>query len=170
MEYGSVELTPPGILVDEAIAFENYALNQGENDLDKIKACLTVLDPDCRREEWLRTGMGVHHETRGSDEGFALWHKWSEGGLSTYAGLQDCQTRWDSFTRNKGVPTTLGSVVLQVRKVDPDWSYMPPALEDFAPNTLNFAFFGLDYMETQPPPINWLVEGYLNAKVPNKSL
>jgi hypothetical protein len=159
-------LTEEPLIKDSASDFEAFVRNRGDNDLDKIEACLTVLDPDCPRDEWLRTGMGVHHETQGSDEGFALWHKWSEGGLISYAGVEDCQIRWDSFSQDKGAPTTLASVVNQVRKVDSGWMYTPPALEDFSPNTLRFKFFEPNYLEVEPPPITWLVDGLLNAYVP----
>ncbi len=92
------------------------SMNQGENDIEKIQACLEVLNPDCSRADWLTVGMGVHHETNGVYEGFQLWLEWSMGGQKKYVGKDDCLDRWESFDSDKPNPTTLASVVDLAKK------------------------------------------------------
>lgn len=76
----------------------------------QLAECLDVLDPDMPRERWLQAGMGVHHETEGSEEGFEAWHEWSSRG-SKYAGEQDCRQRWDSFGHRGGALVTARTLV-----------------------------------------------------------
>jgi Primase C terminal 2 (PriCT-2)/Family of unknown function (DUF5906)/RepB DNA-primase from phage plasmid len=48
-------------------------------NLDVLKECLAHILPEPRTDynPWLKVGMGVHHETDGSDEGLELWREWS---------------------------------------------------------------------------------------------
>ena len=82
---------------------------------DEIIAALEALDPDMDREPWVRTGMGVHHETQG--EGFDLWDEWSSGGAK-YPGEEALRQQWDSFERRKAPgrkQVTMASVLAMVR-------------------------------------------------------
>jgi Primase C terminal 2 (PriCT-2) len=48
--------------------------------IDEMKEVLDHVDPEpLDYNDWLRVGMGIYHETGGSDEGYDLWEKWSEG-------------------------------------------------------------------------------------------
>jgi hypothetical protein len=47
---------------------------------DAIRAALMAVPNDARfdaREDWLKIGFAVHHETAGSEFGRELWHEWS---------------------------------------------------------------------------------------------
>jgi hypothetical protein len=47
---------------------------------DDIRAALMAVPNDARfdaREDWLKIGFAVHHETAGSEFGRELWHEWS---------------------------------------------------------------------------------------------
>jgi hypothetical protein len=47
------------------------------------------------REWWLRMGMGLHHETEGSDDGLAIWTDFSERHASF--DPEETETVWQSF-------------------------------------------------------------------------
>jgi hypothetical protein len=71
---------------------------------------LAALDPSMGRDDWIRVGMALHHETGG--EGFDLWDNWSADG-DTYPGHDDLQRQWESFSRPRGenVPdVTIGTL------------------------------------------------------------
>lgn len=79
---------------------------------DEIEEMLTNLDPDMGRDEWIRVGMAIHHETDGSEDGFWLWDEWSSNGVK-YDGDVALREQWDSFTRRNGgsgQPVTLATV------------------------------------------------------------
>jgi hypothetical protein len=62
------------------------------------------------RDKWVTAGMGAHHHTGGADEGFQVWHAWSEQ-QPEYAGEDDCRTRWNSFGKPRnGEPVTIDSL------------------------------------------------------------
>jgi len=82
---------------------------------DEIKALLADLDPSMGRDEWIRVGMALHHETDG--DGFHLWDEWSSDGHQ-YPGTDALETQWDSFTRRQatGRQVTMASVIKMARE------------------------------------------------------
>ena len=86
--------------------------------LENIEQLLDALDPDMGRDEWIRAGMAVHHETEGSYDGFVLWDQWSALG-GKYPGEEALQSQWDSFTRRQGVgqkQVTMASVIKMAKE------------------------------------------------------
>ncbi len=86
--------------------------------VERMEELLGKLDPDMGREEWIRVGMALHHETQGDDTGFELWDEWSAGG-STYPSTEALRGQWDSFTRREGsgrAPVTMASVMKMANK------------------------------------------------------
>lgn len=82
---------------------------------DEIKALLADLDPSMGRDDWIRVGMALHHETEGG--GFDLWDEWSADGMQ-YPGSEALEAQWDSFTRRQatGRQVTMASVIKMARE------------------------------------------------------
>jgi predicted P-loop ATPase len=74
-----------------------------------LRASLELWDPDVAYDEWVAVGMAVHHETRGSPAGLALWNDWSSRGRK-YAGIADLESHWRSFRLDHENPKTLASL------------------------------------------------------------
>lgn len=93
--------------------------------VDYMADLLSALDPDMGREDWIKVGMGLHHECEGDDTGFELWHEWSaEGGK--YPSEEALRQQWDSFDRHKASgrkQVTMASVI----KLAKDAGFMRPA-------------------------------------------
>lgn len=86
--------------------------------VERMEELLGKLDPDMGRDEWIRVGMALHHETQGDDTGFELWDEWSAGG-STYPSTEALRAQWESFTRRDGsgrAPVTMASVMKMANK------------------------------------------------------
>jgi putative NADH-flavin reductase len=64
--------------------------------IEQIEDILRHLSPDCSREEWIRIGTAIHHETEGDDTGLSIWDEWSSDGL-TYPGSEGVEYQWRSF-------------------------------------------------------------------------
>ena len=86
--------------------------------IESMTKMLQGISPGCDRDVWLRVGMGIHDETRGSDPGYELFEQWSAGDLcpsgrpANYAGPEDTRKAWDSFElREDEARTTFGTVV-----------------------------------------------------------
>jgi primase-polymerase (primpol)-like protein len=80
---------------------------------ERMVELVNALDPDMGRDEWIRVGMALHHETDGDDTGLDLWDEWSAGGV-TYPGTEGLRAQWDSFTRRKApgrAQVTMASVI-----------------------------------------------------------
>lgn len=77
--------------------------------LAEIVTLLASKDPnDCAYDDWLKVGMAVHHETRGSSAGYDLWCEWSarcNKHDTTYMPV-----KWRSFEAGEKNPVTLGSL------------------------------------------------------------
>lgn len=113
---------------------------QWRRDRQRVADALAWLEPD-DYDRWIRFGMALHFASGGSDDGFALWHEWSAGGVTgalpaNYGGIVDCQYRWASFSADgvKGRPVSLGSVFAEAKAA----GWAPPQRE--VPR------------ETSPPP------------------
>lgn len=74
----------------------------------EIRAALSVLDPDMPYDQWCKTGMALHYETRG--EGLSYWQEWSANGVE-YPGDEELGYKWQSFGRYTGPPVTAGTLV-----------------------------------------------------------
>ncbi len=66
----------------------------------EIEEMIGYISPDVGREDWIRIGLALHHETQGDDTGLELWNDWSSPGLA-YQGYEDVEGQWRSF---KGTP------------------------------------------------------------------
>jgi hypothetical protein len=86
--------------------------------VEKMEAYLDVLDADMPREQWIRVGMALHHETEADDTGLALWDEWSARG-GKYPSREALQSQWDSFTRRMGPgrrQVTMASVIKMAKE------------------------------------------------------
>lgn len=135
-----------------------------------LREMLGVLSPDLSHDEWLHAGMGVHHETEGSEEGFALWLEWSAQG-EKFPGEHKLRHRWDSFGRpdRAGRVVTARSLVTMANaagyRVDLDAPASPAELEaaaseEGAPSRFKVVPAGEFASGT---PTGWIVKGLLPA-------
>lgn len=79
----------------------------------QMEHLLQGLDASMSRDEWIRVGMALHHETSGDDTGFSLWDEWSAN-AHNYPGSEALQLQWESFDRREGSvgrPVTMASVI-----------------------------------------------------------
>lgn len=66
-------------------------------------------NPDAaERDWWLKIGMGIHHETEGSDDGLAVFHAFSER-HPTY-DPDETETVWHSFGGGGRAPVTFATI------------------------------------------------------------
>lgn len=63
---------------------------------EDIRELLSDLDASTGRDDWIKIGMAIHHETGG--DGFDIWDEWSSDGHQ-YPGTEALQSQWDSFDR-----------------------------------------------------------------------
>lgn len=76
----------------------------------QIDQCLVHLPPDLDYDKWLTTGMALHHEFSGSDDGFNVWDSWSQTSPK-YTTREYNWERWVSFGSHNGKPVTARSLV-----------------------------------------------------------
>lgn len=100
---------------------------QGTPNPIQLRSALAAINPDgdylnC----WLKVGMGLHHVTDGSGEGYMQWDEWSLKGNSYRDG--ETEIKWDSFGRYSGAPATLNTVFFLAREAGWDWTTEQPGL------------------------------------------
>jgi hypothetical protein len=59
---------------------------------------LSLIDPNCSRDDWIKVGMGLKHQLGAS--GFKLWDSWSQGSSEKYPGQSSIRKQWDSLERS----------------------------------------------------------------------
>jgi hypothetical protein len=88
---------------------------------ERMRELVERLDPDTGRDEWIRVGMALHHETDGGEEGFQLWDDWSSNGYK-YPSEEALRTQWDSFERRRGPlrkQVTMATVIKMANEASP---------------------------------------------------
>lgn len=148
--------------------------------LGRIEELLAALDPDMSREQWIKIGMAVAHETDGGDDGFEIWDDWSSNGY-TYPGSEALRVQWESFERRKGSnrrQVTMASVIKMVKdrpikaasaqevsdKADALVADLdaPEGVHSPAGYTGKFPVLSADQMSSQKTA-DWLIKGVLPA-------
>jgi hypothetical protein len=148
--------------------FESFSPLLGKTE-DEMKEHLSVLDPDMGRDQWIRVGMAVHHETGGGEAGFVIWDEWSSKGAK-YPGADDLRYQWESFTRREGrtgSPVTFASVIRMFNEADPDRFKSGATAEclqavaaEKEQNKRRFQPVSADGL-CDSPPGDWLIKGVL---------
>ena len=86
-----------------------------------LAAMLQHLDSDGSYDEWIKVGMALHHETGGSEEGFAVFNEWSARGRK-YPGESESRQKWASLDGYTGTRITAGTLraMLREKGLDPN--------------------------------------------------
>lgn len=154
---------------DPTAVLEKVAARTGRS-IEETEDILRHIDPDCDRDQWIRIGMGLHHETEGDDTGFALWNEWSSGG-SKYPDEETLQAQWDSFTRRDGGrrhPVTFATAIRLANQTRPTLEIEPIDENDEAPDIYatpegyagKFPFSSFKDYAARPAP-EWVIKGVL---------
>jgi hypothetical protein len=137
--------------------------------ISKMQALLAALDPSMGRDQWLRIGLALHHETEGDDTGFELWDEWSSDG-DTYPGTEGLRHQWDSFKGGTGKHlTTMRSVIKMAKEAgyrEPDNREAVIAKAEVLMAELPAKSVGRFgpvpiYDLSLAPPMQWLIKGVL---------
>lgn len=124
--------------------WESLLISRIENDapsapkgagFDEIRALIGQHDPNAEYNEWLRVGMALHHETRGSRDGLLLWNEWSANATlgDKYKGLGDLEPHWRSFNSAAPDAVTLGSLRAEAVAEVADFPVVLPSTTPAAP-------------------------------------
>jgi len=80
-------------------------------------------------QDWIEVGLGIHHSTAGSAEGFRLWNDWSK--QSNKYNPAEMAGKWESFSTGNG--RGIGSLVHWAK----EYGYGAPAkVEEDKPSSL----------------------------------
>lgn len=96
--------------------------------LKDAAALLRQLDPDMSYPDWVKVGMGLHHEYNGMPEALDLWDHWSSNGQKYEPGA--CAKRWAGFQRTDGRPTVSLASIRRMTK-----QQAAPLKQDDEPDT-----------------------------------
>ena len=138
----------------------------------QMHALLAVMPDDLPYESstgpsWLGVGMGIHHETGGDADGFALWDEWSAHSPK-YSSSEYGLFKWDSFGKDGRVMTTVRSLIKWAGALGAKVDLGPGSVEDFeaeaaTPSSAKAPRFtpvpASEFAVGQPP--SWLIKGFL---------
>lgn len=82
---------------------------------DELRGYVACFDPECDYDTWIMLGMGIHHQTGGSEEGYAIWAEQSR--RSSKHNERDTRYKWDRITDSpmRGGVTTAASIIKLAR-------------------------------------------------------
>lgn len=96
---------------------------------DQVAEILDALDANMAHTPWLTVGMALHHQYRGSDDGFDAWDEWSSTS-GKYPGRDALRKRWESFGRNPDKSITGRSLIKMGKEAGVYVSASAPATAD----------------------------------------
>ncbi len=112
----------PGKLIELLKKPDMIRAETSSGDIDisesSISEMLKFIDPDIGYEEWIKTGMAIHHTLSGG--GFYMWDEWSSSG-SKYNGSSGLERHWHSFGKSSS-PAGIGTILHYARQggyIDP---------------------------------------------------
>ena len=82
-------------------------LNLSRAEIDRALAIVSADDYD----KWIKVGMALWHEFEGSQDGFEVWHDWSQTSDS-YTNERSLRVRWRGFRPGRGGRITTFATVL----------------------------------------------------------
>ncbi len=171
--FGSAK--PKAVDPDDFMAGREPVLGLTE---ERMRELVGKIDPDLGRDEWIRVGMALHHETDGGEEGFDLWNEWSSEGYK-YPSEEALRGQWDSFERRRGSvgrQVTMASVIKLVKDRGPASADDVTARADAIVSANGtsggahtpegwegkFVAHSADSL-TRGEPVGWLIKGVLPA-------
>jgi len=95
------------------------------NNLPLLRGLIEHLDPDMDYPEWTKVIMAIHHETRGSEDGFALANSWSSRG-NKYKNASEIRTKWKSLKTHRAASFNIGTLINMVKAQGIDWHLACP--------------------------------------------
>ncbi len=92
----------------------NYRRNQAtlirsrmnENEISEYLKHINAKD----YHDWVRVGMAINFETNGSQNGFEVWHAWSQSACN-YNDEAECRYKWASFNRGNTSNSVTGATI-----------------------------------------------------------
>jgi hypothetical protein len=149
-----------GDLSAEPIDALLYAKPAVDIPTTKLQAAIDKLDPDMLMADWVRVGMGLHHQFNGSGEGFAIWDMWSAGG-SKY-NEREMRNRWKSFKADlRTNPTTAATILEMAKRAQPSVDGFEAVTVKGEKPKQTFKMVHAADVLAKLGPIDWLVNGFL---------
>ena len=89
--------------------------------IDELRKLLKGRDPNCEYDEWFKIGAALHHESKGSAEGFMLWCEWSKGiTRKPYPGDAVLKAHWVSMGSTPGKRVATGASLKAASAATPE--------------------------------------------------
>ncbi|MGE0062113.1 MAG: PriCT-2 domain-containing protein [Xanthobacteraceae bacterium] len=84
-------------------------------DIERIRDAVGYISAE-GRDIWLKVGMGLHHATSGSEDGYVIWDEWSQNTKAKNYDPKEQKRAWDSFRDSHPEPTTIATLFHLARK------------------------------------------------------
>lgn len=91
--------------------------------LNRLESLLEYFDADeGGRDPWVAKLAAIFNATGGSERGFDLADAWSKkGGKGKYKNREDVEVPWRSFRKDYDKKATIGGLIKEVLKINPNW-------------------------------------------------
>lgn len=135
--------------------FENYK-PPCNFSIDQILMDLEVLDPDLPYDDWIKVGMALYHQFRGTNVGLDLFEKWSAKG-TTYtpeSTTNSPEAKWKTFRNDPDRnPVTFATVHMMANET---------RQQNIAPRQ-GFRFIPFNEMLKHEVNTEWLISEFLDV-------
>jgi putative DNA primase/helicase len=89
---------------------------------DAIAALEIIPNDDLHWNDWMAMGLATVNASRGSEEAYAAFEKWSaKSGRHNQKGADDCRDHWEYWKRHPGDHIGIGKLMIEAEKAQPGW-------------------------------------------------
>lgn len=137
------------------------ASKTGQTSLAELERLLKAQDPNMGYDDWYKIGAILHHETEGSEEGLALWDRWSAPS-EKYAGFSDLESHWRSYGKTDRPLTADSLRHMEVAETSDFDTVSPTEVSDFMKGPVEANPFIGQFLERSEwgnlPQPTWIIE------------
>lgn len=153
-----IKTQPPEDLSE--LAFYKPPENLSEEEIKKKLCCI---NPDLGYAEWIRVGMSLHHEMKGSERGLSLWVLWSKH-ADKYKNFAELHTYWRGFKNQLSDRDPITIKYLDVLGNDPlyQWEEGIRKTTDRSGKKASDFYTSCQDFVNSVVNIEWLLEGFLS--------
>jgi len=104
------------------VAADDEGLSRVGHIEDVIAALEIIPNDDLHWNDWMAMGLATVNASRGSEEAYAAFEKWSaKSSRHNQKGADDCRDHWEYWKRHPGDHIGIGKLMIEAEKAQPGW-------------------------------------------------
>jgi len=132
------------------------------HDWQEVEQAIAVIPAICSRDDWIKTGMALHHASVSSgnlEYGLHVWNEWSKSAPDKYPNEREINKQWQSFKPDKSDGVTIATLFHIAKK----YGYTKSINAEKLFSKIEPSIPKSNYSQEQTSKLSW-TEGFILSK------